>query len=108
MSLKPVIPRERARRDMEDAADRYGSEAGEAVALGFIRALQSALQFIARRPQVRSPGWAHELDLPGLRAKRVGRYPYLIFYVEREDHVDVWRVLHERRDIAGQVRRPSI
>ena len=27
------------------------------------------------------------------------RYAHLIFYVEREEHIDVWRVLHEQRDI---------
>jgi toxin ParE1/3/4 len=30
---------------------------------------------------------------------RVQRYPYLVFYVERDDHIDVWRVLHGQRDI---------
>ena len=34
----------------------------------------------------------------GLRFWRLTRFPYLIFYVERED-VDIWRVLHEQRDI---------
>ena len=27
------------------------------------------------------------------------RFPYLIFYFERDDCVDVWRVLHGQRDI---------
>lgn len=26
-------------------------------------------------------------------------YPYLVFYVAGDDHVDVWRVLHAERDI---------
>ena len=26
-------------------------------------------------------------------------YPYLLFYVERHDTIDVWRVLHGERDI---------
>jgi len=26
-------------------------------------------------------------------------YPHLVFYVERADHIDVWRVLHGERDI---------
>jgi toxin ParE1/3/4 len=43
---------------------------------------------------------AHELGLPGLRSRSVGRFPYLIFYVEQPDHIDVWRILHARRDIA--------
>jgi toxin ParE1/3/4 len=31
----------------------------------------------------------------------VTRFPYLVFYFEREDHIDVWRVMHVRRDIPG-------
>ena len=42
---------------------------------------------------------AHELNLPGLRAWPLTRYPCLVFEVERSDHVDVWRVLHGQRDI---------
>lgn len=26
-------------------------------------------------------------------------FPYLVFHMPREDHVDVWRVLHGERDI---------
>jgi len=26
-------------------------------------------------------------------------YPYLVFYVERPDHLEVWRVLHAQRDV---------
>ena len=29
----------------------------------------------------------------------LGRYPYLVFYIERDEQIDVWRVLHEKRDI---------
>jgi toxin ParE1/3/4 len=28
----------------------------------------------------------------------------LIFYVEKDDHVDVWRVLHGQRDIPASMR----
>jgi toxin ParE1/3/4 len=30
--------------------------------------------------------------------------PYLIFYIDRDDHVDVWRVLHAQRDIPARLR----
>ena len=33
MSAKPVVPRDRARRDVEDAADHYARDAGETVTL---------------------------------------------------------------------------
>ena len=55
--------------------------------------------FAARRtPITGSPRYAHELNLPGLRSWPCKRYPYLVFYVELADSIDVWRVLHTRRD----------
>jgi toxin ParE1/3/4 len=99
MTAKPVVPREQARRDIDDAVDHYAREAGERVVLGFIDALERAFSSIANRPATGAPRYAHELNLPGLRSRRLKRYPYLIFYVERDDHIDVWRVLHAKRDI---------
>ncbi len=30
-------------------------------------------------------------------------FPYVVFYVDRADSVDVWRILHARRDIAASL-----
>jgi hypothetical protein len=35
------------------------------------------------------------------------RYPYLVFYVERSDHIDIWRVLHGQRDIPAWLLNDS-
>jgi toxin ParE1/3/4 len=43
--------------------------------------------------------YAHALDLPGLRFWPCTRYPYLVFYAERDEQIEVWRVLHTSRDI---------
>lgn len=107
MTAKPVIPREQARRDVEDAVDDYAREAGEQIALGFIDGVESAYRAIARHPAAGSPRYAHELNLPGLRGWPVKRYPYLVFYVERDDHIDVWRVLHAQRDIPAWMHEPQ-
>jgi toxin ParE1/3/4 len=32
----------------------------------------------------------------------------LVFFVERDDHIDVWRVLHGRRDIAARMQDSSV
>ena len=69
------------------------------VALRFIDALEAAYEHIRRAPATGSPYYAHELNLPGLRVWRCKRYPYLVFYVEHADRIEVWRVLHARRDI---------
>jgi toxin ParE1/3/4 len=104
VSAKPVIPRVLAGRDIETAVDWYLREAGPDVASDFIDALQSAFGELARNAAAGSPRYGHELGLPGLRTCRVKRFPYLIFFIERADHIDVWRVLHERRDIPDRMQ----
>jgi toxin ParE1/3/4 len=66
-----------------------------------VAAVQGAFGRIGARPGIGSPRYAHELGLPGLRVWPLRRFPYLIFYVERADHLDVWRVLHAQRDLPG-------
>lgn len=107
MKAKPVVPREQAQQDVEDALAYYMAEDAEAAALGFIDALEQACAHIGRHPATGSPRYAHELNLPGLRSWPLTRYPCLVFYVERPDHVDVWRLLHGQRDIPAWMRDPE-
>jgi toxin ParE1/3/4 len=107
MSVKPVVLRAVAQQDVEAAIDHYFSEAGEAVALRFVDALESAFQAIGRQPGTGSPRYGYELDLPGPRGRLLRRFPYLVFYVERDDHADVWRVLHAHRDIPAWLQMPA-
>lgn len=99
MTAKPVVPRERARRDVEEAIDYYAQAAGVEVALRFVDALQEAYRAISLRPATGSPRYAHELDLPGLRSRKLNRFPYLVFYREQDEHIDVWRLLNAHSDI---------
>jgi toxin ParE1/3/4 len=69
--------------------------------------VERAYRHIVAQPATGSQRYAHELDLPGLRSWPLKRYPYLIFYVERDDHLDVWRVLHGERDIPAWMREPE-
>jgi toxin ParE1/3/4 len=107
VSKKPLLPRELARRDVEAAVDHYLREAGADVALGFVEALRAAYRMIADHPAAGSPRYSHELAIPGLRGLVLRRYPYLVFYVERDDHIDVWRVLHAHRDIPAWMQEPE-
>ena len=107
MKAKAVIPREQANRDVDDAIAFCLSEATESVTLGFIDALEKAYAHIGRHPAAGSPRCAHELNLPGLRAWPLTRYPHIVFYVERPDHIDVWRVLHGQRDIPAWMQEPD-
>ena len=106
MSGKRVVLRERAQRDIDGAVEHYLTEAGAAVALDFIDALEKTHRQIAARPSTGSPRYAHELEIPGLRFRTAKRFPYLVFYVEREAEIDVWRVLHRARDIPAWMQEP--
>jgi toxin ParE1/3/4 len=107
VSKKPVKLRELAHRDTEAAVDYYIREAGPEVALAFVEALRIAYRMIADHPTAGSPRPAHELALPGLHSRMLKRYPYLVFYAEQDDHIDVWRVLHAHRDIPAWLREPE-
>ena len=104
MNAKPIVPRERAIQDVDAAIDHYVDAGGEKAALGFVDALENAFRHITRYPASGSPRYAQELDLPGLRSWRLKSHPHLVFYVEREDRIDVWRVLHGERDIPEGMR----
>jgi toxin ParE1/3/4 len=96
---KSVVPREQANRDIEDAVAYYLGEGAERAALGFIDELEEAYFHISRHPGTGSMRYAHELNLPGLRFWPLTRFPYVVFYFEQSDRIDVWRVLHGQRDI---------
>ena len=107
MKAKPIVPRALALQDVDAAISHYASEGGAQLALGFIASLEAAFAHLGRQPASGSTRHAHELGLPGLRTWRLGRFPYLVFYVERADHVDVWRVLHGARDIPAWLQDPG-
>jgi len=101
VKIKPVIPRALAKRDVDEAITWYLNENAAQAALGLIDALEHAYAHIARHPATGSTRYALELNLPGLRSWPLKNYPYLLFYVERADSIDVWRVLHSQRDISA-------
>ncbi|NTX28489.1 type II toxin-antitoxin system RelE/ParE family toxin [Burkholderia pyrrocinia] len=104
MTKKPVVPRGLARQDVEDAIDDYLRQNAREAALGFVDALEQAYMHIGRHAATGSPRYAHELAVPGLRSWQLTHYPHIVFYVEHDDHVDVWRVLHGMRDILSWLR----
>lgn len=108
MTHKPVIPREQANRDVDDAIAWYLQDGADQTALDFITSLEKAYGHISRHPASGSSRYAHELNLPGLRSWPLAKFPYLLFYVEHTDHVDVWRVPHDERDIPAWMKDSGV
>lgn len=103
MNAKPVLRRRSARIDIDMAADHYDREAGLDIALRFVDAVEAAIRAIAERPRAGSSIWGERLRVSGLRSRAVARFPYLAFYMEHEEHIEVWRVLHAKRDIPASL-----
>lgn len=99
-----LVLREAAERDIEGGFDHYLAAAGGEVATAFVLAVDTALAHIAEFPGTGSPRYGELFDTPGLRFWLVSKFPHVIFYVERENHFDVIRVLHQYSDIPAQLR----
>lgn len=51
---------------------------------------------------------ARKLDDVGQRMSTMNiSLPDLVFYIERDDLIDVWRILHDMRDIPTWLREDS-
>ncbi len=108
MNLKPIIRRALAENDVQEATQYYLEQQAPQAALAFIDEVEAALKHIQRHPATGSPRYAHSLNLAGLRFWSCKRFPYLVFYFEREDSIDVWRILHGKRDIPAWLQDDTI
>lgn len=101
---KPVIRLQSAQADEREVVAHYAREAGLDIAFRFTEAVRDTYRSIGDRPAIGSPRYGDILGIENLRSRTVKRFPYLVFYVELEDHVDIWRVLQAQRDIAAWLR----
>jgi toxin ParE1/3/4 len=103
---KPVFLFPQAELDIREAIRHYQQEGGVNLAGKWVEAVESGLRHIGTHPGTGSSRYAMVLKLVGLRFWPVKRFPQLIFYVEREGQVDVWRVLHGQQDLPEWIREP--
>ena len=107
LAARPVQFRERATFDLESASSYFVDETDVATAIRFVDAVEATARRIGRNPRLGSLRFAYELAIPDLRVMSVGKFPYLLFYLERETSVDVWRLLHTSRDIPTSLQKPD-
>ncbi len=97
--IQEVRLRRLAVSDVDSAVDYCQQKAGAAIANGFIDAIEGAFQYLGQHPAMGSPSFGYEVRIPGLRSWTVEGFPYLVFYLDRGETLDVLRVLHAQRDI---------
>lgn len=92
-----------AANDIDAALAHYHNVADDHVALNFIDALEAAIDHLRQHPHTGSLQLGYELDIPELRSWPVRKFPYLIFCVPDDDRIDIWRILHTKRDIPAHL-----
>jgi len=101
MARRVVRLRALATADIDDAIDHYLDEGGDQLAHRFVNVLERTVGQVQRSPLPGSQQFSYELGIPELRARKLARFPYVAFYVPHGETIDVWRVLHSRRDVSG-------
>jgi toxin ParE1/3/4 len=99
--LKEARLRPLAEADLMGAVRQYGSEAGPLLAKHVFDAAMASLKPMERMPAIGSPRLGQLCDIPGLRAWRIEGLPMQWLYFERDDHLDVVRLLGDRQDIVA-------
>jgi toxin ParE1/3/4 len=105
--VKRAIPSPQARADLRAEIIYYRKHAGKPIANELAGAADDALQHLQQNPGTGSPRIGQLLDIPGLRSWRVSSFPLIWFYFEREDCLNVVRLLGERQDILPILNVPN-
>jgi toxin ParE1/3/4 len=97
--MKPVRLTPKADSDI-DTCFAWIAKDNPVAALRFLDAIELTCDTLSHMPHMGSPRYAETPLVRGVRMLAIkGFEKYLLFYLEREDSVDVIRVLHGARDI---------
>ena len=99
MTIRTIVPHRHAIEDVYDAICYYREQAGTGVAENFAIEIDEAYARLKQHPNIGSPRLAIDLDIEGLKSWALKRFPHQIFYEIQDDRVELWRILHPRRDI---------
>ncbi len=99
--MKPGRLRPAAEADLLAVTGWYDERGGRLLAEKFFDEARLALKTVEAMPSIGSPRLGLLIDHPALRSWALEHFPVRWFYFERDDHLDVVRLLGERQDIAA-------
>jgi toxin ParE1/3/4 len=98
---KKILITPKANQDLDDCF-AYISQDNPETALQFFDSTRITIAQIARMPRIGSIFTTNDNRLQDLRKWSVKDFrKYLIFYIDREDVVEIVRILHATRDISS-------
>ncbi len=101
MISKEFVPRAFAVQDEEEIIRFYERNSSQHIALNFINAIEDAFFQLGRYPRMGSARPEYELALGGIRSWTLKKFPYLIYYEIQNDHIELWRIPHSKRDFGS-------
>ena len=102
---KPITRRPRAVEDVEAHAV-YIADASIDAALRFLERAEQTIKGLAMFPESGAPFPTRAPDLAGMRTKLVKDFPnHVVFYIEREESIEVVRVLRGGQDMSTEVAK---
>ena len=99
MTGKPIVPHRHAIEDAGDVIDYYREHAGTLISQNSATEVDEAYAYLSQHPNIGSPRTEIELDIEGIKAWSLRRFPHQIYYKVFIDHIELCRVLHPKRDI---------
>jgi len=103
VSAKRVVRRATAEEDFRRAVVYYRHVGGKPLAHRFTDAIQATYRLIGRFPGAGSSRYEFEFGFEALRSRLVRGFPYIVFYSEGPNEIQVWRVLHAERDTLAEL-----
>lgn len=97
--MRPAKLRPLAGDDLVERARYYERSGGTDLGRRFFAASMDALRSAESTPGIGSPSIGEITEVPGLRRVGITGFPCGWFYLEREDHLDVIRLLADRQDL---------
>jgi toxin ParE1/3/4 len=97
--VKPYLLSAAAEADLLNAHAYYLEAVSDKVADDFMQQTETALRHLQGFPGTGSNRYAHMSPHAHLRFWTLKRFPYALFYIEREAVIDIVRVLHQASDI---------
>jgi toxin ParE1/3/4 len=99
--VKPARLRPAAQQDLVALSLWSADKGGAPLAARVFDAARAALKPIQRMSGLGAPALAESVGMPGLWHWGVDGFAVRWFYLEREDHLDVLRLLGERQSMAA-------